>query len=231
MLYTYISSRSDNLFKVDMILSVLRMKKNSLWCCITVHGHVANISTKIRLPRVNSHNLFTTGYLLSNLSQLFPMGLAFQSILYSAGSMLEPPITVWQVTFHSLSLPAAFWPWWEFFLTMNFSVMVLIQGKLTGSPLDKSSYLLAGVSARDKFSPTAQYQSTFCLMPLNYFSLTAAHKSYCYIISFPILDILLNNRGKPGMLWAQKEGTPIHVVSLLRESLLPLTDYSNYLLI
>lgn len=75
----------------------------------------------------------------------------------------------------------------------NFSVMLLIQGKLNRSPLGKNSHLLAGISAGDNFFFSHYTVSGhFLFNATELLLITAAHKSYCSVISFPILDILLN---------------------------------------
>lgn len=74
----------------------------------------------------------------------------------------------------------------------NFSVMLLIQGKLNTSPLGKNSHLLAGVSAGDKFFSHNTVSGHFLFNATELLLITAAHKSYCSVVSFPLLDILLN---------------------------------------
>lgn len=74
----------------------------------------------------------------------------------------------------------------------NFSVTLLILGKLNRSLLGKNSHLLAGVSAGDKFFSHCTVSGHFLFNASELLLITAARKSHCSVISFPILDILLN---------------------------------------
>lgn len=74
--------------------------------------------------------------------------------------------------------------WTTFFMSTNFSVMLLIQGELNRSPLGKNSHSLAGVSAGDQFSPTEQI-GYFLFNGIEFLLVTAAHESHCSIVSFP----------------------------------------------